>query len=126
MLPSRCRVASSSSLHLNPTLSTNYCNARTPFAIHEILGLTGGTFSGQSLSGQPQQIPTPTQASCVATPYLMPTNYSYCQPGFLDSQSNSLTNGTTPLFPLDSSLITRQSTSFDYSNPGNNICNEGK
>uniref|UniRef100_A0A914YZ00 Uncharacterized protein n=1 Tax=Panagrolaimus superbus TaxID=310955 RepID=A0A914YZ00_9BILA len=128
MLPSRCRVASnSSSLHLNPaTLSTNYCNARTPFAIHEILGLTNGTFPGQTINGQQQhqQNPNHPQVSCVPTSYLMPPNYSYCQPGFLDSQSNSIANGTAPLFPLDSSLITGQSTSFDYGNSSNNICND--
>uniref|UniRef100_A0A914Q2K2 Homeobox domain-containing protein n=1 Tax=Panagrolaimus davidi TaxID=227884 RepID=A0A914Q2K2_9BILA len=134
MLPSRCRVTSNnSSLHLNPTLSSNYCNARTPFAIHEILGLTNGTFSGQSLNGQQQQQqqqqqnPNHSQISCGGVPasYLMSTNYSsYCQPGFLDSQNGGLTNGTAPLFPLDSSLITGQSTSFDYGNPSNNLCND--
>lgn len=126
MLPSRCRVASNSSLHLNPPLSSNYCNARTPFAIHEILGLAGTTFSGQCLNSPQHQNPNHSQASCVPASYLMPSCYSYSQPSFLDSQANNLTNGGAPLFPLDSTLITGQSTSFDYGSSSNNICNDGK
>lgn len=129
MLPSRCRVASNSTLHLNQGLSNNYCNARTPFAIHEILGLAGGSFSNQSLTSQEEQsnITTQAQVSCVPSSYVMPSSYSYCQTGFLDSPSNQLLrNSASSMFPLDPALIATQATSFDYGNAVNNACNDGK
>ena len=128
MLPSRCRVGSNGSLQVNPGLSTNYCNARTPFAIHEILGLTGAGFTGNTMNGlnganSVQQIPN---SSANTNPYIMSSGYSYCQPNFLDSQvGGNMTGNSVPLFPLDSSLIAAHSTSFDYGNATAGICSEG-
>uniref|UniRef100_A0AC34QHU2 Uncharacterized protein n=1 Tax=Panagrolaimus sp. JU765 TaxID=591449 RepID=A0AC34QHU2_9BILA len=125
MLPSRCRVGSNTSLQVNPALSANYCNARTPFAIHEILGLTGTGFGGNPVHGLGGSNALQQPPNSGTNPYIMSSGYSYCQPNFLDSQVGSnMTGNSVSLFPLDSSLIAAHSTSFDYSNATSNICSE--
>lgn len=107
MLPNRCSIQQGSlAIPTTPFSNVNYCNSRTPFAIHEILGLSGAV--------QNNTIGSSTSTSNSAAANQLPVStHIYCQQNFFDS---GLNGNNTPLFPIEMNAPPFLATNhtFDY------------
>lgn len=150
MLPSRGILASASPNNNNTTTTNNnnnslqqqinagnfatacYNNARTPFAIHEILGLASAATQMPNMAGANLLNASTTNCSrlssfennaAAAAAYFMPQSYyqaSFLDPNLSASMNLSQSSCQSQLFPqLDmnpASFITANMSNLDYNN----------
>lgn len=111
MIPNRCAVLPQNSVALPsaPFPYVNYCNSRTPFAIHEILGLTGTmpNVNSSNISAASSSLNPSNAASNITSPAQI-----YCQQNFFDSSGLSTNN--SPIFPIEMNATHAPVGSFDY------------
>lgn len=126
MMPSRCGNLPSNALHLTPSFPMCYSASRTPFGIHEILGLTAGSANAIATS-MPQSLgrigesdlQNPTTSTMA--PYFTPTMQAYCPQSFFDPQGIGNPAQALQMDMNATSFIGQMQQSFDYAE-----CADGK
>uniref|UniRef100_A0A915DKB2 Uncharacterized protein n=1 Tax=Ditylenchus dipsaci TaxID=166011 RepID=A0A915DKB2_9BILA len=107
--------------------SACYNNARTPFAIHEILGLAsaGGMVNSNGCSSRLTSSSFEGSAAAAAATYFhippassQASSSSYCQTTYLDPSLMTNGNCSSQLFPLEMSSTSFIMPSFDYTSSG--------